>query len=94
MEPDEAAGGLRELDPGERQKLLAAMPPGARDRVQILLGYGERTAGGMITVLVLAHPAETIAAVRDRLLATGSMTRIWPVSSSWAMTSNCWTTSR
>lgn len=70
MEPDEAADGLRELDPGEQEKLLAAMPAEARDRVAILLGYGERTAGGiMTTVLVSAAPAETIAQVRDRLRA-------------------------
>jgi CBS domain-containing protein len=70
MEPDEAADGLRELDPGEREKLLAAMPAQARDRVATLLGYGERTAGGiMTTVLVTATPAETILQVRDRLRA-------------------------
>ena len=35
-----------------------------------LLGYGERTAGGiMTTVLVTATPAETITQVRDRLRA-------------------------
>jgi CBS domain-containing protein/sporulation protein YlmC with PRC-barrel domain len=70
MEPDEAADGLRDLDPGEQEKLLAAMPAQARDRVATLLGYGERTAGGiMTTVLVTATPAETIMQVRDRLRA-------------------------
>jgi CBS domain-containing protein/sporulation protein YlmC with PRC-barrel domain len=70
MEPDEAADGLRELEPAEQQKLLAAMPPEARDRVATLLGYDERTAGGiMTTVLVVAQPAETILQVRDRLRA-------------------------
>jgi CBS domain-containing protein/sporulation protein YlmC with PRC-barrel domain len=70
MEPDEAADALRELDPGEQEKLLAAMPAEARDRVSTLLDYGERTAGGiMTTVLVSATPAETIAQVRDRLRA-------------------------
>jgi Mg/Co/Ni transporter MgtE len=70
MEPDEAADGLRELDPDEQQKLLAAMPAEARDRVTTLLGYGERTAGGiMTTVLVTAIPTETITQVRDRLRA-------------------------
>ncbi|HEX3713683.1 MAG TPA: CBS domain-containing protein [Trebonia sp.] len=70
MEPDEAADGLRELEPDEREKLLAAMPAQARDRVATLLGYGERTAGGiMTTVLVTATPAETITQVRDRLRA-------------------------
>ncbi|MGD0245446.1 MAG: CBS domain-containing protein, partial [Streptosporangiaceae bacterium] len=70
MEPDEAADGLRELEPREQEKLLAAMPAEARERVATLLGYGERTARGiMTTVLVTATPAETIMAVRDRLRA-------------------------
>jgi CBS domain-containing protein len=70
MEPDEAADALRELDPGEQEKLLAAMPAQARDRAATLLGYGERTAGGiMTTVLVTATPAETIKQVQDRLRA-------------------------
>jgi CBS domain-containing protein len=70
MEPDEAADGLRDLEPGEQKKLLAAMPADARDRVATLLGYRERTAGGiMTTVLVTATPAETILQVRDRLRA-------------------------
>jgi Mg/Co/Ni transporter MgtE len=44
------------------------MPPEARDRLATLLSYGERTAGGiMTTVLVSATPSETIAQVRDRL---------------------------
>jgi Mg/Co/Ni transporter MgtE len=70
MEPDEAADGLRELEPAEQERLLAAMPAQARDRVATLLGYRERTAGGiMTTVLVTATPAETITQVRDRLRA-------------------------
>ena len=71
MEPDEAADGLRDLEPGEQEKLLAAMPAEARDRVATLLGYGERTAGGiMTTFLVTATPADTIAQVKDRLRAS------------------------
>jgi CBS domain-containing protein/uncharacterized protein YrrD len=70
MEPDEAADGLRDLDPGEQQKLLAAMPAEAREAVATLLSYAERSAGGiMTTVLVTATPAETIMQVRDRLRA-------------------------
>ena len=70
MEPDEAADGLRDLDPGEQGKLLAAMPAEAREAVAPLLGYAERSAGGiMTTVLVTATPAETIMQVRDRLRA-------------------------
>ena len=70
MEPDEAADGLRDLDHGEQQKLLAAMPAEAREAVATLLSYAERSAGGiMTTVLVTATPAETIMQVRDRLRA-------------------------
>src|SRR6202453_4871194 len=70
MEPDEAADGLREFEPDEQTRLLAAMPGDARDRVSTLLGYAERSAGGiMTTLLVVASPAETIAQVRDRLRA-------------------------
>jgi CBS domain-containing protein len=68
MEPDEAVDALRELDPVEQDKLLAAMPAEARQRVATILGYGERTAGGiMTTVLVSTTPGETIGQVRDRL---------------------------
>jgi CBS domain-containing protein/sporulation protein YlmC with PRC-barrel domain len=70
MEPDEAADGLRDLETGEQQKLLAAMPAEAREAVATLLSYAERSAGGiMTTVLVTATPAETITQVRDRLRA-------------------------
>ena len=70
MPLEEKLRRLRELEPREQQQLLAAMPAAARDRVATLLGYGERTAGGiMTTVLVVASPAETILQVRDRLRA-------------------------
>jgi CBS domain-containing protein len=70
MEPDEAADGLRELSTGEREKLMAAMPTEARERVALLLGYGERTAGGvMTTLLMVATRTETIVQVRERLRA-------------------------
>ncbi len=56
------ADGLRELDPREQENLLAAMPAEARDRVATLLAYAERTAGGIMTsLLVVASPAETIS---------------------------------
>jgi Mg/Co/Ni transporter MgtE len=70
MEPDEAADGLRELNIDEQEELLAAMPPEASGRVATLLGYGERTAGGAMTTLVMTTtPTETIARVRERLRA-------------------------
>ena len=70
MEPDEAADGLRELGTDEQEALLAAMPVDARQRLATLLGYGERTAGGvMTTLLMVATPAELITQVRERLRA-------------------------
>jgi CBS domain-containing protein len=70
MEPDEAADGLRELGTDEQETLLAAMPVEARQRLATLLGYGERTAGGvMTTLLVVATAAEPVALVRERLRA-------------------------
>jgi CBS domain-containing protein len=70
MEPDEAADGLRELDRDEQDELLAAMTPETSDRVTALLGYGERTAGGvMTTLLMVTTPTESIQQVRERLRA-------------------------
>ena len=71
MEPDEAADGLRELGFWEQEELMAAMPEQASERVATLLGYGERTAGGVMTsLLMVTTPTETIEAVRERLRAT------------------------
>jgi len=68
MEPDEAADGLRELKFDEQEELMAAMPPEASKQVATLLGYGERTAGGAMTTLVMTTtPTETISGVRERL---------------------------
>ncbi len=70
MEPDEAADGLRELGTDEQATLLAAIPVEASARLALLLGYGERTAGGvMTTLLMVATPPEPIARVRERLRA-------------------------
>lgn len=70
MEPDEAADGLRELGFREQEELLDAMTDEASDRVSTLLGYGQRTAGGvMTTLLMVTTPDEGIAAVRERLRA-------------------------
>jgi CBS domain-containing protein/sporulation protein YlmC with PRC-barrel domain len=70
MEPDEAADGLRELGTEEQEELMAAMPAEASERVATLLGYGERTAGGvMTTLLMVTSPGERIAEVRERLRA-------------------------
>lgn len=70
MEPDEAADGLRELNFREQEELMAAMPADASERVATVLGYSERTAGGvMTTLLMVTTRTETISQVRERLRA-------------------------
>ncbi len=69
MEPDEAAEALRGLDDADRAAVLAAMDQNAAQRLRPVLEFPARTAGGeMTTVLVLAHPQDTVADVR-RMLA-------------------------
>ena len=70
MEPDEAADALRELDEDEQAELLAAMPGEDDARVRPLLGYDRRTAGGIMTsLLITATPADTVGGIRRRLRA-------------------------
>ncbi|GAA2744160.1 magnesium transporter MgtE N-terminal domain-containing protein [Kitasatospora cinereorecta] len=70
MEPDEAADALRDLKPGERETLLARIPEAEAAELRTLLTHREGTAGGaMTTLLVTAHPAQTIAEVRAELAA-------------------------
>ncbi len=68
MEPDEAADALRDLDEDDRSALLAALPPREAAALRSVLEFPPDSAGGaMTTVLVLAHPEETVAEVRHRL---------------------------
>jgi CBS domain-containing protein len=68
MEPDEAADALRDLDHDEQAVLLAALPKEAAAQLQSVLGFPADTAGGvMTTILVVAHPDDTVAAVCGRL---------------------------
>ncbi|WP_152233328.1 magnesium transporter MgtE N-terminal domain-containing protein [Georgenia ruanii] len=68
MEPDEAVDALRDLDADERTELLAAMPAEQARELGELLRYPEGQAGGLMTNrMVLAHPDETVAKVRQRL---------------------------
>jgi Mg/Co/Ni transporter MgtE len=70
MEPDEAAEALRDLDEPDRKALLAAMPPAAIARLRPVLRFPAHSAGGeMTTMLVLAHPQDTVADVRRQLIA-------------------------
>jgi CBS domain-containing protein len=69
MEPDEAAEALRGLDQSDRSAVLAAMDQHAAQRLRPVLEFPAHSAGGeMTTVLVLAHPQDSVADVR-RLLA-------------------------
>ncbi len=68
MEPDEAADALRDLSQEDRTVLLAALPQEAAAHLRPVLEYPPDSAGGaMTTVLVLAHPNDTVAEVRRRL---------------------------
>ena len=68
MEPDEAAEALRGLDEDDRAAVLAAIPERAAARLRPVLEFPAHSAGGeMTTTLVLAHPDDTVADVRQQL---------------------------
>ena len=68
MEPDEAVDALRDLTPDEREEILEHMSEDTARHLSGLLDYREDQAGGfMTTVLVRAHPEETVEDVRRRL---------------------------
>jgi CBS domain-containing protein len=68
MEADEAVDALRDLLDDEREELLEHMPPERARELEVLLDYGEDTAGGiMTTALVTADAGENVAQVRERL---------------------------
>jgi CBS domain-containing protein len=68
MEPDEAADALRDLSEEDRSALLAALPHKDAAALRSVLEFPPDSAGGaMTTVLVLAHPEDTVAEVRHRL---------------------------
>ncbi|WP_433190399.1 magnesium transporter MgtE N-terminal domain-containing protein [Actinoallomurus sp. CA-150999] len=70
MEPDEAADALRDLDADRRAELLNRLPRPTRSMVQGLLGRDEDCAGGVMTTLVIrARPEQTVAQIRDLLVA-------------------------
>ena len=68
METDEAVDALRDLLDDERDELLGRMPPERADELESLLGYGEGTAGGiMTTAVVVGSSGETVEEIRARL---------------------------
>lgn len=70
MDPDDAADLLGELPNTQRERLLTLMEPADAAPVRLLLGYGEDTAGGMMTTdpVILAPDAtvaEALAQIRN-----------------------------
>jgi CBS domain-containing protein len=70
MEPDEAVDALRDLDAQAREALLACMQPDTASRLEALLAYPERTAGGiMTTAVVRCRTSDTVAEATEALRA-------------------------
>ncbi len=68
MEPDEAVDALRDLEEDEREQLLDMMPEEKAAELRSLLGYEERTAGGLMTsYLLTCRRGDSVADVRARL---------------------------
>ena len=68
---DDATDLLGELQPGDRDRMLAALPSHEAGGIRELLRYGEETAGGLMTTSLvsvsgLATAAEAIAAIREQ----------------------------
>ena len=68
---DDAADLLGELEPGDRDRILAALPSEEAGEIRELLRYGEETAGGLMTtslvsVSTTATAAEAIAEIREK----------------------------
>ncbi|MCL2463746.1 MAG: CBS domain-containing protein [Micrococcales bacterium] len=62
MQPDDATDLLRELPEERKNELLAAMEPDEADDVRRLLGYEDRSAGGLMTTEpVILGPETSIA---------------------------------
>lgn len=70
MEPDEAVDALRDLPDDDRERLLSLIPAENAARLRELLGYDERTAGGLMNpMLITAVETDTVAVVVQRLRA-------------------------
>ena len=68
---DDAADLLGELEPVDRDRMLAALPSEEAGEIRELLRYGEETAGGLMTtslvsVSTTATAAEAIGVIREK----------------------------
>ncbi len=59
---DDAADLLGEMEPGDRDRMLAALPSTEAGEIRDLLRYGEETAGGLMTTALVSVSAESSAA--------------------------------
>ncbi len=62
MSADQQADLLRELEPGERQRLLGLLDPTTRDSLSALLAWPPDSAGGIMTTEYVGVPAHWTAA--------------------------------
>ena len=68
---DDAADLLGELDPGDRDRMLAALPTEEAGEIRDLLRYGDETAGGLMTTALVsvsdeASAGQAIAEIRKQ----------------------------
>ena len=59
---DDAVDLLGEMEPGDRDRMLAALPSGEAVEIRDLLRYDEETAGGLMTTALVSVSAEASAA--------------------------------
>lgn len=68
MNPDDAADLLVKLDQERRRPILDGLPRDAQEKIRVLLGYGEETAGGLMSNEFLALPEEdTVAGALEHI---------------------------
>jgi CBS domain-containing protein len=70
MHPGDAVDLLMQLDQDRRKPILEALPASEQAKIRVLLGYGEQTAGGLMSPEFFALPEEeTVQSAIDRVRA-------------------------